>query len=240
VRTFNIVLKTAGTQSLTVTDLANPPLTSSRSGMSVSAAAAASFAVSGYATTTTAGVSHTFTLTARDAFGNVATGYAGTVHFSSSDSQAGLPANYNFAPGDAGTHTFSAMLKTAGVQALSAIDANMPTILGSQGGINVAAATATHFSISAPADVTSQISFNITVTALDAYGNIATGYLGKIHFTSSDKHPTFPSDYTYTSGDAGMHTFTVALRSLGSMSIAVKDTANNSITGTTQVNVLHA
>jgi hypothetical protein len=27
---------------------------------------------------------------------------------------------------------------------------------------------------------------SVTVTALDAYGNIATGYTGTVHFTSSD------------------------------------------------------
>ena len=48
----------------------------------------------------------------------MATGYRGTVTFTSSDSQAGLPANYSFGAGDDGTHTFSVTLKTAGTQSI--------------------------------------------------------------------------------------------------------------------------
>ena len=47
------------------------------------------------------------TVTAQDAYGNTATGYTGTVHFTSSDGQAVLPADYTFAAGDNGTHTFT-------------------------------------------------------------------------------------------------------------------------------------
>src|SRR5262249_35737459 len=63
---------------------------------------------------TTAGAAGTVTLTAKDSFGNVATGYRGTVHFSSSDPRAILPADYTFTAADAGLHTFSATFKTAG------------------------------------------------------------------------------------------------------------------------------
>ena len=52
----------------------------------------------------------------------MATGYTGTVHFTSSDAQAGLPANYTFTGGDAGTHVFSVTLKTAGTQSITATD----------------------------------------------------------------------------------------------------------------------
>ena len=76
----------------------------------------------------TAKVSQPFnaTLTALDRFGNVATSYAGTVHFSSSDLLAAtlgkLPADYTFTGGDAGTHSFSVTLMTAGNQTVSATD----------------------------------------------------------------------------------------------------------------------
>ena len=58
-------------------------------------------------------------VTVRDRFGNPATGYAGTVHFSSDDPNPGvdLPADYTFDPAEAGSHRFadSVMLLTAGV-----------------------------------------------------------------------------------------------------------------------------
>ena len=72
--------------------------------------------VSGLSSPRTAGVAGTITVKARDAYGNTATGYTGTVHFTSTDSNAVLPANHTFTAGDAGTHTFSVTLKTAGTR----------------------------------------------------------------------------------------------------------------------------
>src|SRR5581483_10504994 len=64
-------------------------------------------AVTGFPPATTAGVAGTITVTAENADGSVNTGYTGTVHFTSSDPQAVLPADYTFAPSDAGVHTFT-------------------------------------------------------------------------------------------------------------------------------------
>ena len=78
--------------------------------------------MAGFPSPIQAGVAGNFTVTALDAFGNIATGYGGTIHFTSSDGQAVLPANYTFTAGDGGVHTFSATLKTAGSQSLIATD----------------------------------------------------------------------------------------------------------------------
>jgi adhesin/invasin len=58
-----------------------------------------------------------------------------------------------------------------------------------------------------------------------------------VRFTSSDRRAILPSNYTFTAGDGGTHTFTVTLRSKKSQSITVGDTANGSITGTASVDV---
>ena len=79
-------------------------ITGTQSGITVNPASATTYAVSGFTSPTTAGTAHNVTVTAQDAFGNVATGYTGTVHFTSSDGSAVLPANYTFTGGDAGTH----------------------------------------------------------------------------------------------------------------------------------------
>src|SRR6266436_960230 len=86
----------------------------------VGPAAAASFAVSGYASPTIAGVSHSFSVTARDAFSNTATGYVGTVHFTSSDPSTTLPGDYTFVAGDAGVASASATLRTVGSRSITA------------------------------------------------------------------------------------------------------------------------
>ena len=70
----------------------------------------------------------------------MATGYTGTVHFTSSDSQAMLPANYTIHPRGAGTFSFSATLKTAGNQSITATDTTTASITGSQSNIVVQAA----------------------------------------------------------------------------------------------------
>ena len=100
--------------------------------ITVQAAAASSVRVAGFPSPNQAGVAKNFTVTALDAFGNTATGYRGTIHFSSSDGQASLPANYTFTAADGGVHTFSATLKTAGSQSLTATDTATTSITGAE------------------------------------------------------------------------------------------------------------
>ncbi len=236
VHNFSASLCTAGTQSLTVTDTATPTLTASQTGISVVAGAVSKFVVSGYPATT-AGTSHNFTVTATDAYGNVVTGYRGTVHFASSDTQAALPSNYTFTAADNGVHTFSATLKTAGSQTLTVTDTANGSVIGSETGISVTAAAATHFVITAPANASVGVAFSVTVTVYDAYGNIATGYLGTIHFTSTDSHAILPANYTFTAADAGVHTFTVTFKSKGTQTLTATDTHTGSIKGSASVKV---
>jgi ELWxxDGT repeat protein len=83
------------------------------------------------------------------------------------------------------------------------------------------------------------VAFSVTVTALDPFGNTATGYAGTVHFTSSDSQPTLPADYPFTTADAGVHTFSgVILRTAGTQTITVTDTVNPSLSGSASVNVL--
>ena len=111
-----VTLKTVGTQSITATDTGTATITGTVSGITVIPGRVAR-SVSGYPNPTTAGTAHNVTVTAEDASGNTTTAYTGTVHFTSSDGQAVLPANYTFTAGDAGTHTFAGVtLKTAGTR----------------------------------------------------------------------------------------------------------------------------
>src|SRR5207248_189967 len=57
--------------------------------------------------TATAGSSFSVTVSALTASGGVDAGYTGTVHLTSTDGQAVLPADYAFTAADAGTHTFT-------------------------------------------------------------------------------------------------------------------------------------
>jgi FG-GAP-like repeat len=235
--TFTATLKTAGRQSITVKDAVASTVVGSQTGITVTAATTvASLSVSGFPATT-AGAARTFTVTARDAFGNLCSGYTGTVTFSSSDVQAGLPPRYTFTAADAGAHTFTATLKKAGTQSIGVTDTASSTLMGSQTGIAVSAGAAARFSISAPNSVTQGVGFKFTMTVLDAYGNVVTGYRGKVHLASTDSKGG-TSDYTFSSSDNGVHVFSYTFNTLGFQTLTLTDTTSSSIFGSAIVNVL--
>ncbi len=228
---FTLVLGTAGTQSLTVIDTANPAFTSSQSGISVVPGAPAAWVVTGLPAGTTAGAAPTFTLTAMDAFGNVATNYTGTIHFSSSDTQAVLPADYTFTAADAGRHTFAATLKTAGTQSLTVTDTANTAFTTTQS-IAVTPAAAASFVVAGFPATTAGVAQQFTVTVKDAFGNVATNYTGTVAFSSSDPLAALPTNYTFTAADAGVHTFTATLKKAGTQSITATDTVSSTANGT--------
>jgi hypothetical protein len=240
VHTFSngVTLKTAGSQSIAVADISNTAITGNAT-VAVSPAAASTLIVSGFPSTTTAGVAHSVTVTAKDAYGNIASGYIGAVHFTSSDAKAILPANYTFTAADGGVHSFTVTLKTAGTQSITATDAKNANLTGADGGITVNAAAASKFVITAPTCLQPGIAFSLTMTVEDAFSNIVTGYTGMVHFSSSDNTATLPANYKFTAADKGIHTFTgVVLRKKGNQRITITDTQNGSLTGSVTVDVL--
>jgi hypothetical protein len=176
--------------------------------------------------TANAGVPFNFTVTALNASNNVVTNYAGTVRFTSSDPAATLAANSTLTNG---TGTFSATLRTAGNQTITATDTVNSAITGTSNAIVVAPAAATHFTVSTPATTNAGTAFNFTVTALDPFNNVATGYTGTVQFTSSDPQATLPANSTLTNG---VKTFSATFRSSGNQTITATDTVSASITGT--------
>jgi hypothetical protein len=226
---FTVTLLTAGTQSVTASDTVNRSIMGS-STTTVSPAAASQFVVSAPASAT-AGVAFTATVTAFDAFGNVATGYSGTVHFTSSDGQAVLPDDATLTNG---TGSFTVALLTAGTQSVTATD----TVNGSITGfatVAVSPAAATHLVLSDSATPVKNQDWSVTVTAYDAFGNVATGYTGTITFSSSDDKAILPADFTFTAADAGTSTFSVTFHGQHFQSVTVTDTLNANIFGMIEV-----
>jgi ELWxxDGT repeat protein len=196
-----------------------------------SASQGTSLVASGFPATITAGVAGNFAITAQNADGSMNTSYRGTVHFTSSDPQAVLPADYTFTTADQGVHTFSATLKTAGSQSLHITD-TVTSGVAAQVSTTVTPAAASRFAVAGfPSPVTAGVAGSFSVTAWDAYGNRATGYTGTIHFTSGDPRKSLPPDYTFTAADAGVHSFSATLRTAGTQSIGVTDTGNSLLAG---------
>ncbi|MGD0537473.1 MAG: Ig-like domain-containing protein [Verrucomicrobiota bacterium] len=148
---------------------------------------AVSLVVSGYPSPMTAGVAQTFTVTAKDSGGNTAVGYVGTVHFTSSDGQAALPSDYAFVTGDAGVHTFTATLKTAGTETLTATDTGTASITGTSGSVTVSAAAASGYRITDADSGTpaAGVGDALTITLVDPFGNPETGFTGDKNLTFS-------------------------------------------------------
>jgi hypothetical protein len=200
--------------------------TGSAASLTVNPAGAAYFVVSGYPTSTTAGVVHTVTVVVYDTYGNVVTNYAGSVKITSSDSLAGLPGNAGLA---SGVGTFSVILKTAGSQSINASDSVTSSITGSQSGITVNAASALNLLVSGyPSPTVAGVAHTVIVTAKDAYNNTVTGYSDEVKFASSDGAAVLPPNGFLASG---VGSFSVTLKTVGSQSITATDTSAISITG---------
>ncbi|HVA26255.1 MAG TPA: hypothetical protein VMW62_17910 [Chloroflexota bacterium] len=174
----------------------------------------------------TAGSAFNLTVTALDQNNNTITAFGDTVHFTSSDGSAVLPADSTLSNG---TGTFSATLHTAGNQTLTATDTSNSSMTGASGTIAVSAAAATHMAVSAPATATAGSALSLTVTAQDQFNNTAPAYAGIVHFTSSDGTASLPANAMLADG-AG--TFSVTLHALGNQTITATDTMNASVTGT--------
>lgn len=219
VATTDVTLLTVGAQTITATDINDSTLFGTMSS-DATPPVAAKFGISGFPNST-AGDSDNFTITVTDTIGQIATGYTGTIYFSSSDMQAGLPASYTFTAADAGVHTFSATLKTAGTQSITAYDPSNG-LTGSQAGITVSPAAFSSLKVSTtiPPDegtsgqmlVLAGQTIPLTVKAQDAFGNAVTSYTGTIAITSTDTQAGLPTAYKFTAADAGVHTFSVDLK----------------------------
>jgi hypothetical protein len=233
-----LVLSSPGSQTITASDPGEPGLSGS---ITVNVAPAANvathFAVSA-PSAATAGTPFSVTVTALDQNGNVVPGYTGTVHFTASAGSHVLPADYTFTAADAGVHTFTGVsLGIAGAEMLTVADKVTPSVAGTAA-VRVSPAAATHFALSAPASATAETPFSVTLTALDPYGNVATGYTGRVHFTASAGSHVLPADYTFTAADHGAHTFSgLTLGIAGTETVTVTDTAAATLTGKASVRV---
>lgn len=183
--------------------------------------------------TASVGTPFNFSVTALDANNNIVPSYSGTVHFSSSDPQAVLPANAKLT---GGTGTFSAALKSSGNDSIIATDASTARIAGVSNTITVSG-PATHLLLNVPASATSRAQFLLGVTALDASNNVSSSYSGTVHFTSSDPKAILPPDTAMSGGAANVP---VTPETTGSQTFTAADTASSSLNGTSSPVVIAA
>jgi hypothetical protein len=134
VQTFTVTLFTAGSRSITVTDLTRPTVKGPKRVLTVTPAAASQLAVSGFPASVLAGSLHRVTVTALDAYGNrVVQGFGDSVNVT------GVSQPYTFKPSDAGAHVFVTALAALGTGSLTATDTtpNATVTPGSESNIAV-------------------------------------------------------------------------------------------------------
>lgn len=233
----NVILKTAGSQSIIVTDKGTG-ITGTQSNITVTAAAATEVraetsyngsgaiipaqnvelesSINGYAITWDAYGNFVANVAGIWSLTNISGGVESGDLVPSSDQKSAVFTGH--LPGSANIHVTSG--------SLTSVDS---------GTITITAATAKTLFLSNTSNIIANISasypYSLNVTAKDAYNNTATGYTGTIQFTSTDTEAALPANYTFTSTDKGTHTFIVTLNTPGTQSITATDTIIHSITG---------
>lgn len=222
--TVQVILRTAGNQTISVSDAAHV-LNSGMGSVTVNAAQLAQLTVSSVPASAGAGTAFSITVSGIDPFGNVVSSYSGTLHFTSSDPQAVLPADMKL---QSGTGSFKITLKTAGSQTFTATDTANASLVASAG-ITVNPGNLAQIAVSAPSAVTTSLSFMVIVNAEDTYGNVVPSYTGTVKLTSSDAQATLPANSGLTNGTM---TFPVTLVTLGPETVTATDTVTASLKGT--------
>jgi len=166
------------------------------------------------------GASFNVTVTLLDATSNIATGYRGTVHFTSNDAAAMLPADYTFTASDSGVHTFVVTLNTVGFFLVTATDGAASLTGGDS--VLVRGNTTTMLTTSgSPSTVAQNVTFTATVTSAaigtitgtvtfkDGGATIGTGTLGSpATFTTSTLSGGSHSITAHYEGDSNFNTST--------------------------------
>ncbi|MDQ2786607.1 MAG: right-handed parallel beta-helix repeat-containing protein [Chloroflexota bacterium] len=200
-------LTTTGTAHITVVNPA-PGGASNAQTLTLTPGSAIRLDVSGFPPTTTAGVSHLLTVTAKDSLGNIVTSDNDTLSLSSSDFSATLPLTGTLING---VGTFPITLKTTGMQTIVAVDLDPNTIVATQSGITVTPASPA--SIVANTGTTPQsaqightLTFPFAVIVRDAFGNVVPNVTVIFSQPTSGASGSFAALATVTTNGSGVAT----------------------------------
>ena len=167
-----------------------------------------------------------------DTAGATVTGYNGTATFTATD--GGVAASQVTIANGVGTAVVT--FTQAGSLTLTATDTGNRLLRGSTG-VTVTVGPKSYVLNGLPATVETGQTLTVTAEAVDAFGNVATGYdRASARVTSSDVRASLPSTLSFTSGVS--QPFPLTFASAGTQTITLTDTKNASPTGSIQVTVL--
>ena len=167
-------------------------------------------------------------------------GQASVIRYGPGDPLAGQVVGPNTPVTINGSRTFTVQYFQAGGQTLTARSASTPAAINPvTANTSVVAVVAAALQWAAPPTTTVgvDVPFDLVLTAVDQFGNVATAYNGQVRLTSSDPNavladgtPLNGSLYTFAPGDAGRHTFTVRFRTLAAAGQTVTATTTSTST----------
>ena len=248
---FDLSFRTAGSQTLTATDVTEPGINGTSDPVRVVAGAPSALAFvqqPGNGTPGGALVRQPI-VGVQDDWGNLVT--------SAPSAAVSLALNYPWS-GGVGTLTCrggTSATMSGGVATFSgcAVDLAGPEIylvatapsqptwssaMSTAFAVAAAAATTTHFVFtSVPTIVAAGTPFSVTFQATTAAGTVDAAYRGTVQFTSTDGLATSPVPYAFTAADAGARTVSWTLATAGAQTIAVTQIGGISIAGTASVTV---
>jgi hypothetical protein len=222
-RTAQVAFKRAGPRTVSATAV-GAAIAGGSVVVQVAPAVATSLALSPVPGTVTAGTPFVLRATMLDGFGNVASGYAGTLHFASSDKAARLPPDTAFSADDAGVRAFDFTLGAAGSASLTVADTANTVLTASVAVAEVkpgAARSVQLTGVPAAAAVDAPVAF--TATLFDAYGNQASGFTGALQVALSDAAAPSANALVFAAADHGSKSGSAVYFTAGLQTLGVKD-----------------
>lgn len=261
-RTFSVILKTAGSRTITATNISDGTKSPSTSpGITVNPGAFEKLQLlvpgetadpgsvtgkTGSPSAQTAGTPFNVTVNAVDAYWNLVSS-TNTIQITSSDVNAPSPANNALV---AGNQTFSVILKTAGAATVTAVNVTDPSKTSSTSpSVAVNAGAFTKMQLLVPGETadpgsatgktgtpdpqTAGLNFQVVVQAVDADWNLVSS-AHTVRITSSDGTATLPPDAALV---AGFRTFDVTLNTAGSATVTASNLTDPAKTADTSPSI---
>jgi hypothetical protein len=221
VKHVSVTLQTAGVAALTATDTTNKVGLQGSASVTVQPGAAKTFALSALPPTAVAGSSLELSITVKDAFGNIVTGFAGKAHLASTDATDILPPDGGFTSGVRVVQV--AFIKTgdhiAQVQ-------DVATVIASANTSSVAVTPgAPKLVLGLAASANAGYAQNVDVAVRDVFDNPIPNYAGTVTFTSTDNGAgaATPAPITFNGTQGGTATTTVTFMTPGLQTLSASD-----------------
>jgi hypothetical protein len=174
-----------------------------------------------------AGENFDIKITALDQYGEIMDSYSGTpmLDYSQGSIEPNIVTSWSN-----GVGTASVKITTIGNDV--SITVKDASASGTSNSFDVIASTKPSFIVDAPLYTGVDKPFPVTVIPIIKHDlDVEYGYTGTIHFSSNDKSVSLPDDYTFVTGDYGIHTFTVTCNVSKTVTINVNDVQEPSRSG---------